>query len=925
MAISPTLTGNGAPQIATFDHNVLGAFYSSGVSLGMNGHAAKIQDELLNGSFANVDPAIIPPWTIPESRPYDQMLQRIFSSGPLIDLSDPRVNNTAGDDQFKNLFGLFTGLTKLREMATYAEEEAGASTRATLLQRRFEGYLDEVKGFVSDLAFEDTTLLYGLKTSSMTSTQTFPKDPKYTTPFHYSAQVSEVREDAIVGLTGTETFDITVVNSVETKVINIDLSLVSGDLNVDNISTYINSELSAEGVTSSVQAERFNEDSYGFHLKLNDTETVTFGNASDATPSIYVSGTNNVGDYSSGFTTKYDDLGAADPNKAFRSEVDTPEADSAKAVAVDSQGYVYTVGATGGDLEGLANQATNDAYLRKYDAAGELVWSRMLGATDDANGFAVTVDANDDIIIAGTVRGDLSATSYGGNYDSFVTKFDTTGAEQWTRQAAPYANDSALAVTTDASGNVFVAGQTYSEIGTGTTYAGGSDGYLSKLDSDGALVWNKQFGGTGDDRATAVAVDGSGNIYVAGENDGNAVLQRYVDSDASQSPEWEVDLGALNADDTVTGIAVGSSGNVYVSGQTTNAAISGSIVNAHSGGSDGFVSQVIDSGASAAVGWATYVGSGSTDTVNGVAVKPSVGADEIYLTGATEGAVDGGADANVQDAFVMKLDNAGAEVWVNQDHGAVSQGGNAIVLDETGSSVISRLGLPTGDLPATPPTEVLSLTTLRPGQYFSIRVNGGETKKIEVESDDSLGFLSYKINKALGGVLGSFGTSTVERGVDDSTLKIEATNGAVVEILSGPDGFDALAPLGLKEAVLYGEPMGLEEEEEEELDSSVFEIGFSDNMSLLTPTAAGEAGILIDNALREIRKMFRFIAIGPEVEDDRLAAMNNISPADAQRIAQLQGALGAVTGLASSMNITNQMRQQGLGGGSTQNMLNIVT
>ena len=57
MAISPTLTGNGAPQIATFDHNVLGAFYSSGVSLGMNGHAAKILDELLNGSFANVDPA----------------------------------------------------------------------------------------------------------------------------------------------------------------------------------------------------------------------------------------------------------------------------------------------------------------------------------------------------------------------------------------------------------------------------------------------------------------------------------------------------------------------------------------------------------------------------------------------------------------------------------------------------------------------------------------------------------------------------------------------------------------------------------------------------------------------------------------------------------------------------------------------------
>jgi len=213
---------------------------------------------------------------------------------------------------------------------------------------------------------------------------------------------------------------------------------------------------------------------------------------------------------------------------------------------------------------------------------------------------------------------------------------------------------------------------------------------------------------------------------------------------------------------------------------------------------------------------------------------------------------------------------------------------------------------------------------LQPGQYFSIRVNGGETKQIEVESDDSLGFLSYKINKALGGVLGSFGTSTIERGTNESALKIEAKNGAVVEIIAGPEGFDALAPLGLKEAVLYGEPLGLDDEEEDELESSVFEIGFSDEMSLLTPQKAADAGILIDNALREIRKMFRFIAVGPEDENAR-DGLPALKPADAERIAQMQGALGAVTGLASSMNLTNQMRQQGLGGGSTENMLNIIT
>ena len=702
--------------------------------------------------------------------------------------------------------------------------------------------------------------------------------------------------------------------------VNIDLSAVVGTLNVDNVSDYINTQLSAAGVTSTIQAERYNENSYGLKLNLNSTETVTLGSASDQTAGLYIAGTNSVGDYASGFVRKVDDLGNTAPNDAFRSEIDTSEADSASAVAVDSLGNVYSVGSTSGDLGGLANQGINDAYLNKYDVSGQLVWSRLLGASGDANGFAVAVDVNDNVIIAGTVQGSLTETAYGGNYDSFVTKFDSTGAEQWTRQAAPYANDSALALTTDASGNVFVAGQTSSEIGSGVTYAGGTDGYLTKLDSSGTHVWDKQFGGTGTDRATAIAVDGSGNIYVAGEKDGNAILRRYVDSAASQTPDWEVDLGALNGDGAVTGIAVGSSGNVYISGQTSNAALSGSIVNAHSGGTDGFVSQIIDSGASAAVGFTTYVGSTSTDTLGGIAVKAAAGADEIYITGATQGAVDGGAAASVQDAFVMKLDNTGAEVWAHQDHGAVSQSGNAIAYDATASSVISRLGLSTGELPVTAATEVLSLTTARPGQYFSVRVDGGAVKRIEIETDDSLGLLAVKINNAMG----RYGSSTIVQGTTDSALKIEAKNGAVVEIIPGPDGFDALASLGLKEAVLYAEPTGLDDEETEVAEGKVFELGIIGDLSLETRTGAAEVGVLIDNALREVRKMFRYIAVGPE-EDDPLAGLTNISARDSERIAQLQGALSAISGVASSMNLTNQLRQQGLGGGSVQNLFNIVT
>ncbi|MDP6564724.1 MAG: SBBP repeat-containing protein [Alphaproteobacteria bacterium] len=909
--------GNGNQSMAVFDHQVLGAYYSSGVSLGLRGHASKIQEEILNGTYANVDPAVIPPWTIPEVRLNDEMLQRIFASGPLIDLRDPRVTNTAGDKTFESLFGLYHGLSKLRELATYAEIGSNAASKGTLLQSRLEGHLAEVNSYVADLNLDtDATLLYGLKETSKTSSQSFPKDLADTTPHHIGAEISTVRDDPIAGLTGTETFDITVTTSTGTTVVNLDLSEVSGTLNVDNIADYINGELSTASVSSTIDVERFNENSYGFHLNLNTTETVKFGNPSDGSAGVYIAGGNNVGEYSSGFVRKLDDLGAAAPNDVFRSETDTTDADTARGVAVDSEGNVYSVGTTAGDLGGLANQAVNDVFLRKYDAAGELVWSRMLGATDDANGFSVAVDANDDVVIAGSVAGQLSATAYGGNYDSFVTKFDGDGVEAWTRQAAPYANDGALALTTDSSGNIFIAGHTQGAIDTSITHGGGSDGYVTKLDTDGTLVWNKQFGGTGADRATAIAVDNAGSVYVAGENDGQMVLRRYADSDASQTPDWEVDLGSQNADDTVTGLAIGSSGNVYVSGQTSNAAISGSIVNAHSGGADGFVSQVVDSGASAAVGWATYLGSTSTDAINGIAVKASVGADEIYLTGATQGALDGGADATVQDAFVAKLDNAGAEVWVNQDHGAVSQSGHAITYDADATSVITRLGLPTGDLPVSPPSDILSLTTLRPGQYFSIRVDGGNAEKVEIEDDDSLGFLAYKIKK----ILGTSGTTEITSGIDSKTFKIEALDEGVIELIAGPEGFDALAPLGLSAGTLYGDPAN--EEDEEAKASTIFELGFFDGMSVETSQAAAETGILIDNAMREIRSLYDFITIGPD--DGSSNGPVSLKPADAEKIAQMQAVLASVTSLANSLVLTNQLRQQGEGGGSTTSMLNIL-
>lgn len=887
--------------LVQFDSSVLSSYYTSGVSLGAGLLAKRINDELLRG-VADIDPSVVPPWTLRDSTASDDLLQSIFSSSKFIDLDDPRVTANGDDETFKNLFGLYVGLTKLREIATYAESNKAQSSQLSLLQGKLESGIAEINSFASSANLSDITLLYGLKDDGLTSSLQLAEELSATSPFHKGAHITEVRNDPVPGLTGTETFDITVTTSSSTKVVSIDLSAVSGTLNVDNIASHINAELLTAGVATKFNVQRNDEFSYSFDLDIGFGETVSFGNATGTEGAVYIAGNNSVGDGSSGFLKKLDDLAAAAPNEVFRAEIDsTDSADKAMAAAVDSQGYVYTVGTTAGDLEGQVNRGSQDAYLNKYDPAGNLVFSRLLGATDESSGFAVAVNASDEVVVAGSVRGQLNTTSVGGGYDSFVTKFDANGKELFTRQTSPYADDGALAVTTDASGNIFVAGYARSAIDSTVTASGGSDAYVTKLDSSGNLVYSKQFGSAGEDRATAIAVDNAGSFYVAAEVNGNAVVRKYTDEASSQTPVWEHDLGALGTDGEINSLAIGSAGNIFVGGSTDNGALTGSVVQAHSGGGrDGFVAQISDAGASASSGYVSYVGSSADDSVKGLAVDAST--DDIYITGGTTGGIDGGGAALSQDFYAAKLNSTGASQFVSQFRGSFSHSGNAIVFDADGTSVLSRLGLPSGSVSGEPPAEVISMTSARAGQSFSISVNGEAAKNIEIEDSDSLGFLAFKIKK----VLGNNGSVEIKDEIGYRTLAITAKNGSVIELGAGPDGFNALPSLGLSEATLYGEPA-----EDEEEDQSIFELGLFTDMSVLDRQAAAETGILIDNALREIRNAFKFVTEGPESDDEQKTGLVGVSQADSERLANLQAVLQTVTGIATSFQLTNQARLNG--------------
>ncbi len=132
----------------------------------------------------------------------------------------------------------------------------------------------------------------------------------------------------------------------------------------------------------------------------------------------------------------------------------------------------------------------------------------------------MAVDASGNVIVVGHIIGALPGQKQAGYDDAFVRKFTPAGAEMWTSQFGSPFYSGALAVAVDGSGNIIVAGHTWGAL-PGQTRAGLSDAFVRKLSPAGAEMWTIQFGSPAADAATGVAVDASGNIIVAGETYGD--------------------------------------------------------------------------------------------------------------------------------------------------------------------------------------------------------------------------------------------------------------------------------------------------------------------------------------------------------------------------------------------------------------------
>ncbi|HUO99309.1 MAG TPA: hypothetical protein VMU01_11610 [Rhizomicrobium sp.] len=871
-------------SVINFDSSLLLSYYQAKIAASLansppsTGSGSSSSSSSSGSGASSATASDVLPWnqTAPAQEVQDA---QALETTNFIDLSKVPVfggvtSDAKTEQDNQKLFALYNAVNTLMDLASMSARDGTSAGQMTGYNTRFQQGLSQIEAFVKSESFNNFSLQAASASSSVVGTAKIPS-----TTFGYtgaSVQADDNVGDPIPGLSTDQSFTVSVTKSGVTNNIEIDLSDVDGPLTIDNIDKYVNQQLSDAGCTSRfkrVITEGSVDDptnaSWGIGITSGAGETISLS-APAATPALYLANTSGLtapkGDSvadSQGRLLKLTTSGVQQGGFSTTMAPDTGTS-TAAATAVDASGNVYMLGNATGDFGSQLNQGDQDVYLSKYDSAGNLQWTELLGSSGTASGMSLAVSPTGGVVVAGSTNADLTTSAVAnGNNDSFITKYDAYGNQVWTTQLQTLNKNQANAVSVDAKGNVYFGGQTSGVISAGQTTAGGTDAYLAKLDSKGNVVYEQQFGTTGSDAVAATAISASGDLYVASVQNGQAVLSKYTGGDATQTPAWQMNLGDLQGG-SISGLAV-SGDKIYVSGTSMNGSLGANVTSPSSGGNDAFIAGVTDAGTSATSDFVSYVGTSGTEKAGAVAVGPD---GTVYLTGSTTGTFAGESRIyqNTNNMFVAAMTGDGQVQWAHQYGGADGQAsGQGIAIDPNGSSVLDALGLPRGTVSSSQSPGLLQATTLRPGDSFKVAIQGtaARTFTVTVESGETLQSLVNKINIEFG----TTGKASVYYSGGEA-LKLTVSPGVTAKILPGTGGFDALASLGIQPCTLTAAASSSSSTSSSTSSSSssstssststqVFGLGLNSSLDISTAAGASNAKTQLSNVLNAIQLAYQ--------------------------------------------------------------------
>jgi hypothetical protein len=788
---------------------------------------------------------------------------------------DKAVTGTAALPQdVQTSFIAYKALDRLRVLAESAAKDTTGSAERASLQKSFAKGLADLQTFLStapsdlvDIAFTKTARqvqTVGIKSTASTTAATIT-----------GTGVRATRDGALAGVAGNEKLRITLSQpGADADIVEVDLSTTPQPPTLDSVSDAVNAAIAAvpkrdasgdpvigtdgkpEPRWPSVKmVPAKTGEKWGLSIQRAGFETVAIDQvggkdalmvAGDVTPKDGKTATRitRLDDPAGALDRRtFDTISAVDRAATERQKI-AAEADPKKvkattvaadtrsnAIATDAQGFSYVVGTSAGDVGANRSDGQDDLLLTKVNSEGKVVWSRTLGAGGRAEGAAVTVAPDGGIVVAGSIKGTLDGNSSDG--DMLVVRFDANGDETFSTAVRALGTETANAVAVGADGAIYVGGR------SGT---GGGDAYLARLDATGKLVERRTIDSGGNDQVKALAFGGDGKLLVLTGENGAAKLRR-IDPAALSTDLATLDLGRADA----RAIAVAADGSIAVAG-ATETALTGTGTNGLAGSRDGFVARIDAGLADARI---TYVGTAGEDQVDSVAFLDG----SIYLGGRTTGTIGTDKKTGSTDAFVARIDAGTGAVADTRQFGNfdAASGGVRLSAIEGGGGVLGALGLHRGTLTPTDSVKLEAQTSLRAGDEFSIRVNGGALRKITITEKDTLSSFTNRVRELVGNRVATVTMPSKDGG---RSLRIDVKPGNEIQLIAGSGDKDALAKLGLDARRISAAPT-LSDDAPKVRPGGSFGLDLSTSLRLDTKTEAANSLARVKQAISFTQSAYR--------------------------------------------------------------------
>jgi hypothetical protein len=912
--------------VISFDSSLLLNYYQA--RAGVTGAAASGTATTASGGKKAVVPNA--PW-LGDAPKASEQVRTALNGRKFID-EDASASSLKGvSPDYKKLFASYQALSTMSALITQAGQKGETEGEIKRMQTALARGLGEVSTYVQGLSLDQMRLTTGAVMTSDKATVGVPRNTTtYTTDKLYTGQA----DDEVPKFKGDVSFNVAVKSFGVTSNITMDLSeMGSTPRTMSNVVTYMNGKMKAAGLSTSFQVQRTTGQAQtvqvggkpvtlpatgdDFALKVNGdiTEQVTFS-APTTAPAVYV--TTKAGDPDpdknaatddakyENTLTKYSAAGtggganAGAPGGKVFSETLQGTINSVRKSVTGADGSVYMLADVDTevdgklDLNGQPIKGESDVALLKYDSAGHLLYARTLGATDEAKGLSLAVGDDGSVAVAGSVTGRLNGAVNGPinsgdtstTSDSFVTRYDAKGDEQWTVRRGGLQEDEATALAFGSDGVLYVGGRSKSDLpgAVGTDPSGGYDAYLTAFATDSAgkpqALFTQKFGTTENDSVSDIVVNGS-QVIVGSKENGSAKLRSFdvssnvVTETVRQMDQYGAyqnvpvtytknatatagasrDLGTLAGGDLV-GLKI-DGGQLYVGGSTANGGLSiGGSTGAAAGGMDAFVGRMSLDLANNGNDAVTYYGGAGDDTMTGFDVSNGT----AWLVGSAGKNLDGVTTIGTKDGYVAQVNVGTGNVdWSQHVTGKDGYATpTSVSVAKTGASSLDALGLPAGTMSFAQSDRIVSSTAARAGDTFQIRTRErGNLTTITIEANDTLETLADKIKKASGS------RAKVETATSGNSrvLKISpASNTSTIEIVAGKGGADVLSALGLAGGVVRATKDDHGKQVSADGSGPVYGLSLPAELDLTSDAGRKNATMVIQRAMSSVRSAYREIA-----------------------------------------------------------------